>query len=135
MCLPETGQKTRKEIEIKNNLGFMNGVPNNYEDRGRDEDVQRWERGLYEREVKLWRRRKNAHLKNYVRKSHYIKIYFPQICVKSIMTLVECSGIYILVCIHTHTGIYLYISICMCLWIQSCMWISHKCKYTTLHFC
>ena len=31
MCLPETGsQKLRKEIEIKNNLGFMNGVPNNY---------------------------------------------------------------------------------------------------------
>ena len=44
--------------------------------------------GLYEREVKLCRRKKNAHFKNYVRKSHYIKIYFPKICVKSIMTLV-----------------------------------------------
>lgn len=31
MCLLETGsQKLRKEIEIKDNLGFMNGVPNNY---------------------------------------------------------------------------------------------------------
>ena len=44
--------------------------------------------GLYEKKVKLCRRRKDAHLKNYVRKSHYIQIYFPKICVKSIMRLV-----------------------------------------------
>ena len=31
MCLMESGsQKLRKEIEIKNNLRFLNGVSNNY---------------------------------------------------------------------------------------------------------
>lgn len=31
MCLLDTGnRKLRKEREIKDNLGFMNGVPNNY---------------------------------------------------------------------------------------------------------
>ena len=90
MCLLETGsQKLRKEIEIKDNLGFMNGVPNNYMKIEVEMKMYRdRERGLYERGVKLCRRKKNAHFKNYVRKSHYIKIYFPKICVKSIMTLV-----------------------------------------------
>lgn len=31
MCLLDTGnRKLRKEREIKDNLGFMNGVPNDY---------------------------------------------------------------------------------------------------------
>ena len=61
---------------------------------------------MYEKEVKLCRRRKDAHLKNYVRKSHYIQIYFPKICVNN---EVSHALRYTHSCVYTHT--YLYISV------------------------
>lgn len=60
MCLMESGsQKLRKEIEIKNNLGSLNGVSNNYKKIEVEMKmyIRATEGGLEAREVKLVRRK------------------------------------------------------------------------------